>query len=88
MRINIYSQELTKEIAHVTKVADTGIEYHAIRLYLASPDILHHDPEDDDRSAITFWIPNARRFSREDLANVFLDMAALCNDIPDPEPND
>lgn len=88
MRINIYSQELTKEVTHVTKRADTGIEYHAIRLYLASPDILHHDPDDDDRSAITFWIPNARSFSREDLASVFLDMANLCRSIPDPEPND
>jgi hypothetical protein len=87
MRINVYSQELTKEIEHVSKVADTGIEYHAIRMYLASPDVLHHAPGDDDRSAITFWIPNARRFSREDLANVFMDMATICNEIPDPEPN-
>lgn len=87
MRINVYSQELTKEIKHVSKVADTGIEYHAIRMYLASPDILHHSQDDDDRSAITFWIPNARGFSREDLANMFMNMAAMCNDIPDPEPN-
>lgn len=88
MRINVYSQELTKEVEHVSKVADTGIEYHAIRMYLASPDVLHHAPGDDDRSAITFWIPNARSFSRQDLANVFYAMAELCEQIPDPQPND
>lgn len=88
MRINVYSQELTKEIEHVTKTADTGIEYHAIRMYLASPDVLHYAPGDDDRSAITFWIPNARSFNREDLARVFYSMAELCSRLPDPEVND
>jgi hypothetical protein len=87
MRINIYSQELTKEVTHVQKMADTGIEYHAVRMYLASPDILHHADDDDDRSAITFWIPNARSFSREDLADVFQNMADLCRKLPDPQPN-
>jgi len=87
MRINVYSQELTPEIEHVVKKADTGIEYHAIRLYLASPDVLHHAPGDDDRSAITFWIPNARSFSREDLAEVFQAMADMVKGLPDPQPN-
>lgn len=88
MRINVYSQELTKEIEHVEKTADTGITYHAIRMYLASPDVLHHAPGDDDRSAITFWIPNARSFNRDDLVDVFYSMAKLCDSLPDPEPND
>jgi hypothetical protein len=87
MRINVYSQELTKEVMPVSKVADTGIAYHGIRLMLASPDILHHTPDDDDRSGITFWIPNAQSFTREDLARVFDDMAALARSLPDPEPN-
>lgn len=87
MRLNIYSQELTKEVAPVSKTADTGITYYGIRLILASPDILHHTPADDDRSAVTFWIPNARSFTREDLASVFDGMAALARSLPDPEPN-
>lgn len=87
MRLNIYSQELTKEVAHIAKVADTGIVYHGVRLYLASPDILHHTDDDDDRSAITFWIPNARSFTRHDLAEVFRRMAELTDELPDPEPN-
>jgi len=88
VRINIYSQELTKEVEVVSKVADTGIQYYGIRLYLASPDILHHTAEDDDRSAITFWIPNARSFTRLDLADVFRSMTVLTEFAPDPPTND
>jgi len=88
MRLNIYSQELTKEVIAISKQADTGIVYYGVRMMLASPEILHHTPEDDDRSAITFWIPNARSFTREDLATVFDDMAAMTRALPDPEPND
>ena len=77
MRINIYSQELTKEVTVVSKkAADTGITYHGVRLYLHSPDLLHHTKEDDDRSAITFWVPHAESFIPADLAQVFREMAS------------
>jgi hypothetical protein len=82
MRLNIYSQELTKEIQVVRKMADTGIVYYGIRLYLASPDILHHTPQDDDRSAITFWIPYAQSFTQDDLARLFEEMAHLTRSAP------
>jgi hypothetical protein len=59
-----------------------------VRLYLASPDILHHTDEDDDRSAITFWIPNAKSYTKMDLAEVFRLMSILASTAPDPEPND
>jgi hypothetical protein len=89
MRINVYSQELTKEIQLVEKMAeDTHITYYGIRLYLASPDILHHTADDDDRSAITFWIPNAQSFTKYDLAVLFERMAQITDDAPNPEPND
>lgn len=84
MRINIYSQELTKEVKLVSKVADTGILYYGVRIYLASPDILHYSPEDDDRSAITFWIPNARSFTNHDLGDVFQMMSIQAHTAPDP----
>ena len=77
MRINVYSQELTKEVELVSKEADTGITYYGVRLYLASPDILHHTADDDDRSAITFWLPNAKSFTPHDLAAVFHSMEDL-----------
>jgi hypothetical protein len=88
VRINIYSQELTKEIELVSKVAETGITYYGVRLYLASPDILHHTEDDDDRSAITFWIPNAKSFTKLDLATVLNRMAREAIEAPDPEPNE
>jgi hypothetical protein len=87
MRLNIYSQELTPEIELVSKTADTGITYYGVRMYLASPDILHHTPDDDDRSAITFWIPNNKTFNKEQLASVFEQMADLAAEAPEPEEN-
>ena len=78
MRINVYSQELTKEVTLVSQVArDTGIPHIGARMFLASPDVLHNRPDDDDRSAITFWLPNAKSFTAEDLASVFDSMAEL-----------
>lgn len=77
MRLNIYSQELTKEVSIVTQTArDTGIVHHGVRLFIASPSCLHNTSDDDDRSAITFWIPHANRFTASDLAGVFEAMAA------------
>jgi hypothetical protein len=87
MRINVYSQELTPEIELVSKLADTGIRYFGARMYLASPDILHHTADDDDRSAITFWLPANKTFSKHDLSEVFLEMASLILNAPEPEKN-
>lgn len=89
MRINIYSQELTKEVTVISKkAADTGITYHGIRLFLHSPDLLHHTADDDDRSAITFWIPHAESFTPADLAAVFRKMAAEVERVENVERND
>lgn len=89
MRINVYSQELTNEVTVISKRADdTGITYYGVRMYLASPDILHHGANDDDRSAITFWIPHAKSMTPEDLAKMFDDMAAKVRGCPLPQRND
>src|SRR5271155_1794096 len=61
MRINVYSQELTAEVIEVSKISNTGIEYKAIQFVLHSSPMLHHPPEDDDRSAVTFWLPKSDR---------------------------
>jgi hypothetical protein len=61
MRLNIYHEELTNE----TEIVETkpiiqldGSErvFYGARLYLKSHPALHHSDEDDDRSAITFWV--------------------------------
>lgn len=81
MRINVYSQELitegpAKAVQRITKEADTGITYSAVRLYLISPNQLHHTDDDDDRSAITFWLPRSQT-RRDYIAHCFRHMADL-----------
>lgn len=75
MRVNVYSQELTNEVELIEKRSNTGIVYMAIRMILHSSEMLHHPPEDDDRSAVTFWLP-VRRWRLLELAKVFDRMAA------------
>ena len=74
MRINVYSQELTDEVAVVEKVSNTGLTYSAVQLMLHSSPKLHHPPADDDRSAVTFWLPKSAQ-RREQLARTFEEMA-------------
>lgn len=75
MRINIYSQELTNEVQVEEKVSNTGLIYTAVRLMLHSSEMLHHPPKDDDRSAISIWLPKSRQ-RREELAATLCKMAA------------
>lgn len=81
MRINVYSQELTNEVQTVEQRSNTGIVYHAARLILHSSERLHHPPADDDRSAITFWLPRSRT-RREEMARAFEALAAVFRDAP------
>jgi hypothetical protein len=77
VRINIYAEELTDEVELVTKkVTDDEFgtrAFHGIRVFLKSPDDLHHSAADDDRSAVTFWIPD-RLGEREVIAELFSNM--------------
>lgn len=65
MRMNIYAEELTDETELVEKdVTDEEFgtrTFYGIRLFLHSPDQLHHSAEDDDRSAITIWVKWTRK---------------------------
>lgn len=74
MRINVYSQELTDEIAVIEKKSNTGLIYSAVQLILHSSPMLHHPPQDDDRSAVTFWLPKSK-IRRESLALTLEKMA-------------
>ncbi len=76
MRINIYSQELTDEVELVDQRSNTGIVYSAVRFMLHSSSKLHHPPEDDDRTAVTFWLPKTA-VRREKLAAAFERAARL-----------
>ena len=75
MRINVYSQELTSEVITIEKKSNTGLVYSAVQLILHSSPMLHHPPRDDDRSAVTFWLPKSAD-RREDFAKALEEMAA------------
>lgn len=76
MRINVYSQELTSEVIEIVKGSNTGTSYRAAQLILHSTDKLHHPPQDDDRSAVTFWLPSSNH-RREEMAKAFEKIAAI-----------
>ncbi len=81
MRINVYSQELTAEVQHVEKASNTGVVYHAAMLMLHSSPMLHHPPQDDDRSGVTFWLPKSQR-RREEMAQAFERIAEIFRTAP------
>jgi len=81
MRINIYSQELTDEVVTIEKKSNTGITYSAIQFVLHSSEKLHHPPSDDDRSAVTFWLPKSTT-NRAILAGAFRHAARLVMEAP------
>ena len=81
MRINVYSQELTDEVILIEKSSNTGVTYHAAQLVLHSSSRLHHPPEDDDRSAVTFWLPKSHA-RREVMALAFERIAAMFRNAP------
>jgi hypothetical protein len=81
MRINVYSQELTDEVITITKTSNTGLVYSAVQLVLHSSEKLQHPPQDDDRSAITLWLPKSKE-RRETLAETLIKMACLVRSAP------
>jgi len=81
MRINVYSQELTDEVLMVAKKSNTGLVYHAAQLILHSSERLHHPPNDDDRSAVTFWLPKSQE-RREAIARAFEELATIFRTAP------
>lgn len=81
MRINVYSQELTSEVLLVEKPSNTGVTYHAAQLILHSSERLHHPPMDDDRSAVTFWLPKSQH-RREEMAKAFERIAEIFRTAP------
>lgn len=81
MRVHVYSQELTDEVNLIEKKADTGIPYHGVQFVLHSSDRLHNEPGDDDRSAVTFWLPRSPD-RREAMAKAFDRAAAMFRDAP------
>lgn len=82
MRVNVYSQELTSEIKIISKRSNTDMVYSAVQIILHSSSQLHHPPLDDDRSAVTFWLPRSKE-RRKKLAETFEKMAQAVREAPE-----
>jgi hypothetical protein len=62
-------------------VREELVVYHAAQLVLHSSPMLHHPPFDDDRSAITFWLPKSKE-RREAMARAFEAIAEIFRNSP------
>lgn len=88
MRVNVYGEELTDEVEVVSKEVDDPKfgkrTFYGVRMYLKSPPELHAGPEDDDRSAITIWVPWSRATGNRpgQLASLFEQMLKAAAEIP------
>ena len=64
MRVNIYSEELTEEVQMVETTTPNGNKFLGVRFVLESTNKLHNTPDDDDRSAVTFWLGDRDKAER------------------------
>jgi hypothetical protein len=57
MRVQIYQEELGEDIEIIEQTSRNGEKYYGLRVWLKTCQELldHSTPEDDDRSAVTFW---------------------------------
>lgn len=81
MRLNVYSQELTDDYRLVQQEANTGLVYSAVRWFMKSAPELHTGVDDDDRSAITIWLPKSPH-RREKLARTLEGLATTVRRAP------
>lgn len=89
MRVNVYSQEITDDIQAITKSGSDEhghtVDFPAVRLFLHSSHLLHQTPQDDDRSAVTFWLPK-NPVRRAEFAVTLRRMAELVEEtLPDDD---
>lgn len=82
MRVNVYSQEITNQVILIRQVSGTGVVYSGVRMILHSSEKLHYTDTDDDRSAVTFWLPRSAA-RREEIALAFERMAAMVRQTPE-----
>jgi hypothetical protein len=83
LRLNVYSEELTNEVELVTKKMEDGRTFYGLRVYLKSPPELHATTEDDDRSAITFWVPWTKKLGTD--PNLVYSMLQTMKQVMDEE---
>ena len=57
MRVQVYQEELGEGVEIIEQTSRNGEHFFGLRVWLKTPQTLldHSTPEDDDRSAVTFW---------------------------------
>jgi hypothetical protein len=57
MRVQIYQEELGEGVEIIEQTSRNGEHFFGLRIWLKTcqPLLDHSTPEDDDRSAVTFW---------------------------------
>ena len=57
MRVQVYQEELGEGVQIITQTSRNGEKFYGLRIWLKTcqPLLDHSTPEDDDRSAVTFW---------------------------------
>ena len=81
MNINIYSQELTSEVIELVRQDNRNIAQHAAQMILNSDPKLLRLPDEEIKSAITFWLPITPG-RREAMAKAFERIAEIFRTAP------
>lgn len=57
MRVQVYQEELGEGVELIETTSRNGEHFYGLRIWLKTcqPLLDHSTPEDDDRSAVTFW---------------------------------
>jgi hypothetical protein len=76
MRVNVYGHELTDEVIEIKKDKRLGVQLLLANLNQQQALLNGTRPPDDERSAVTFWIPVAP-WNRERQARTFEKVAAV-----------
>jgi hypothetical protein len=71
MRVQIYQEELGEGVELIEQTSRNGEKFFGLRIWLKTcqPLLDHSTPEDDDRSAVTFWAQ-----TKEDLQKLVNEM--------------
>ncbi|HEV2187505.1 MAG TPA: hypothetical protein VGR70_09870 [Stellaceae bacterium] len=66
MRVQIYQEELGEDVELVKQTSRNGEQFFGLRIWLKTcQELLEHStPEDDDRSAVTFWASSQEALQR------------------------
>ena len=92
MRINVYAQEITDEVEVVgkwgTNYQGEQEQFFGLRFFLVSPKELHHSEDDDDRSAVTFWLPKSQDLREQFVSTLYTGCKLVEDEVIEADQDD